>query len=120
MASGRVDPASRAVIAELLTTDADLRAVARDLVLSGLTELVNLQKRGDPAIKARLALALAGPIVAAITEPVEEDEFGGLRAEFVEMMEEVRGAIMPERREFSAADTEELAAAPTALVPKSL
>lgn len=91
------DPTQRAIVAELLATDADLRAVARDFVLSGLRDLVALQKRGDPAIRAQLARALAGPIVAAITEPVEEDGFAAIRSEMQEMMSEVRDALVPPR-----------------------
>lgn len=91
----KIDPASRAVIAELLATDADLHAMARDFLQTGLRDLINLQKRGDPAIRAQLARALAGPIVDAITATPEQDEFGELRTEMEALMTEVRAAISP-------------------------
>lgn len=118
--NAKIDPASRAIIAELLATDPDLRAIAREFLVNALHDLISLQRRGDPAVRARLAQSLAGPIVSAITEPVDEDAFGSLRAEMLEMMEEVRGAIMPEHREMTAEESAALAAPPPVLVPKSL
>lgn len=95
MPSPRIDPSQRAVIQVLLETDDDLRAVARAFVLNGLRELIDLQTRGDPAVRARLALAMANPIVSAISEPVERDEFGSLRDEMTALISEVREAIVP-------------------------
>ncbi len=97
MAAHRVDPAQHAIIAELLAQDADLRAMAHKMLSNGLRDLINLQERGDPAVRAQLAKLLAGPIVSAITEPVEEDQFGSLRAEMLEMMGEWREQMTPER-----------------------
>lgn len=92
---GRVDASQRAIIQTLLETDADLHAAARAMTIRALRTLDDLLQRGDPATKARLAIAFAAPVVSAISEPVAPDEFGELREEMTQLIADVREAIVP-------------------------
>lgn len=105
----------RAIIAELLQSDDELQQLARTFVKLGMEEVVNQLTRGDAQTRATLAKQLAGPIVNAITEPAEEDQFGTIRAEFMEMMDEVRNEIMPPSRDVTVIEGRVLVKEPRAL-----
>lgn len=91
----KIDATQKAIIAELLASDADLRELAKEFVRGGLADLINLQKRGDPRVRAEIARSLAGPITSAITEVGEEDSHANLRAEMQEMMAEMQEHFIP-------------------------
>ena len=86
--------AHKAIIAQLLSEDAELRDLARQFVVLGMRETVNQLMRGDQATRAMIAKSLASTITKAITETGEDDGDQTLRAEFHEMMAEMRGEIM--------------------------
>lgn len=98
--------AHKAIIAQLLREDAELRDLARQFVLLGMKETVNQLIRGDAATRAAIAKSLAGTLTKAITETGGEDGDDTLRAEMHAMMDEMR-AEMPTSR-----------VAPKQLVPK--
>ena len=86
--------AHKAIIAQLLRDDAELRDLAREFVLLGMKETVNQLARGDAATRASIAKSLAGTLTKAITETSGEDGDDTLRAEMHAMMDEMR-AEMP-------------------------
>lgn len=93
--SSKPTEAHKAIIAQLLTNDPELRELARKFVVMGMQETVNQLRRGDAATRASIAKSLAGTLTKAITETGEDDGDQSLRAEMHEMMEEMRGHIQP-------------------------
>lgn len=93
--SSKPTEAHKAIIAQLLHEDAELRELARQFVVLGMQETVNQLRRGDAATRAMIAKSLAGTLTKAITETGEDDGDQTLRAEMHEMMEEMRGHIQP-------------------------
>lgn len=92
--------AHKAVLAQLLAEDAELQGVARDYLVLGLRESIDLLRRGPVEIRASIARSLIPVLTRALTD-VEpgEDEQGDLRAEMHEMIAGVRGEIMGEQEE---------------------
>lgn len=86
--------AHKAIIAQLLADDTELRGLAREFVLLGMREVVDQMRRGDAATRAVIAKSLASTITKAITETGEDDGDMTLRAEMHEMMDEMRGELM--------------------------
>lgn len=101
--------AHKAIIAQLLRDDAELRDLAREFVLLGMRETVNQLRRGDAATRATIAKSLASTLTKAITETSGDDGDDTLRAEMHAMMSEMRADIQ--------ATTEPVAKKPL-LVPK--
>ena len=93
--SSKPTEAHKAIIAQLLHEDAELRELARQFVVMGMQETVNQLRRGDATTRAMIAKSLAGTLTKAITETGEDDGDQSLRAEMHEMMEEMRGHIQP-------------------------
>ena len=86
----------KAIIAQLLSDDAELRDLARQFIVLGMQEVINQLTRGDQATRATIARSLASTLTKAITEVGEEDGNATLRAEMQEMMAEMRGEWMDE------------------------
>lgn len=92
--SAKPTEAHKAIIAQLLHDDAELRDLARQFVLLGMRETVNQLRRGDAATRASIAKSLAGTLTKAITETGEDDGDQTLRAEMHEMVAEMRGEML--------------------------
>lgn len=91
--SSKPTEAHKAIIAQLLHDDAELRELARQFVVMGMRETVNQLRRGDAVTRATIARSLAGTLTKAITETGEDDGDQTLRAEMHEMMDEMRRDI---------------------------
>lgn len=85
---------SKAIIGALLENDDELRDLARQFVIHGMREVLNQLARGDATTRGAIARSLSGVITKAITETGEDDGNQSMRAEFRQMMEEMRGEIM--------------------------
>lgn len=85
--------AHKAIIAQLLADDAELRTLARQFVVMGMRETINQLQRGDQATRAAIAKSLAGTLTKAITETGEDGGDDTLRAEMHAMMAEMRADI---------------------------
>lgn len=97
--SSKPTEAHKAIIAQLLSDDAELRDLARQFVVMGMRETINQLHRGDALTRATIAKSLAGTLTKAITETGEDDGDQTLRAEFHEMMDEMRGEIMGQQND---------------------
>ena len=82
----------KALMAQLLSEDAELQKMARQFLVMGMYEVLDQLKRGDPATRASIAKSLASTLTKAITESGEDGD-DTLRAEMHQMMDEMRGDI---------------------------
>lgn len=109
----KTSDAQKAVIAQLLTDDPEIREAARLYLLRGFQHLDNLMTRGDPATRNAIARSLISVVTKPMTESNDEDEgLASVREEMHEMMAEMRGEIM------GRADDEK-PPVPRRIVPKS-
>ena len=93
------DNTSKQILGQLLSQDAELQKLARDLVILGLREMVNVMKRGNPADKVAIAKSLAGVLTRPLMEDAGDDTASELATEMRQMMAEVRGTWAPEQAE---------------------
>lgn len=89
------DATSKAIIAELLSTDVEMRELAKEFVRKAILGLINTMERGDPAVRARLYQSLAAPLTSAITEVGEDDGQASLKEDLEQMMAEMMEAWVP-------------------------
>ncbi len=92
--SAKPTEAHKAIIAQLLRDDTELRDMAREFVVMGMREVIEQMKRGDAGTRAMIAKSLASTLTKAITETGEDDGDQTLRAEMHQMMDEMRGDML--------------------------
>lgn len=93
----RPDASQKAILQQLLGNDAELQSYARQLVVLGMREMVNVMQRGDPKDRVAIARSLAGVITRPLMEDAGDDVAGELAVEMRQMMAEVRGDWITER-----------------------
>lgn len=86
----RPSDAQKHVIQQLLSTDAELHALASTMTKLALKEMVEIMRHGAPAEKAAIAKSLAAVITKPLYEVEPEDANASLRDEFEQMTAEMR------------------------------
>jgi hypothetical protein len=110
-----------AIVTALISTDPEMKRLAREFVMAGLNEMLQQLKRGDASTRATIAKSMSGVVANLFTQQQGDDGLTDLREEMHQMMSEMRGEMgAHEDREADEVPTEdELVERHRVMVPKS-
>ena len=82
-----------AIVTALISTDPEMKKLAREYVMAGLAEMLHQLKRGDASTRAAIAKSMSGVVANLFTQQQGDDGLTDLRDEMHQMMSEVRGEM---------------------------